>query len=73
MPGLDGGLGRDGGPSLDGDWAWGGGRECFYIKTCLGIGQNAVSELNTKGKIQYFLLDFPREVPDISLVFPDFS
>ena len=53
--------------------AGGVGRACSYIKTCVGIGLNAVSELNTEGKIRYFLPDFSREVPDISIVFPDFS
>ena len=52
------------GPGRAGGW----GRACSYIKTCVGIGYNAVSELNTEGKIRYFLPDFFREVPDISLV-----
>ena len=67
--GPDGGRTGMGGRAGAGPGGW--GRACSYIKTCVGIGKNAVSELNTEEKIPV-LPDFSREVPDISLVFPDF-
>ena len=76
MPGREGGRDGMGVRAWMGAWAGPGrcgGRARSYIKKCVRIGQNAVSELNTEGKIRYFLPDFWREVPDISLVFPDFS
>ena len=49
--------------------ARGGGRACSYIKKCVGIGSNAVSELNTEGKSGIFFRIFSERY----LIFPSFS
>ena len=70
MAGRDGGKGRAGmGAGAGPGRAGGGGRACIYIKTCVGIGSNAVSELYTEGKSGIFALIFSERY----LIFPSFS